>query len=73
MPRCRRWSRRYWCWPTRCASPPFRAFYPAAGDDFKVMGRRVVNQIGMTVALAFIDCYMANGEAYRQVKQAVAK
>lgn len=52
-------------------APSFRAAFPAAGDDFKIMGRRVGKQIGMTVALAFIDRHLANGEAYRQVKRAV--
>lgn len=33
----------------------FRAAFPAAGDDFKVMGRRIDSRIGMTVALAFVD------------------
>jgi S-adenosylmethionine synthetase len=33
----------------------FRAAFPAAGDDFKVMGRRIDGGIGMTIALAFVD------------------
>lgn len=52
-------------------SPAFRAAFPAAGDDFKIMGRRVDKQIGMTIALAFIDRHIADGEEYRQVKEAV--
>jgi S-adenosylmethionine synthetase len=33
----------------------FRLAFPAAGDDFKVMGRRIEGVIGMTIALAFVD------------------
>jgi S-adenosylmethionine synthetase len=33
----------------------FRLAFPAAGDDFKVMGRRIDARIGMTIALAFVD------------------
>jgi S-adenosylmethionine synthetase len=44
-------------------APSFRAAFPAAGDDFKIIGRRVGKQIGMTVALAFIDRHLANSEA----------
>lgn len=36
-------------------SPDFRLAFPAAGDDFKVMGRRIDGSIGMTIALAFVD------------------
>lgn len=33
----------------------FRQTFPAAGDDFKLLGRRVDQQIDVTIALAFID------------------
>jgi S-adenosylmethionine synthetase len=33
----------------------FRLAFPAAGDDFKLMGRRIDGRFGMTVALAFVD------------------
>lgn len=37
------------------AGDDFRRAFPAAGDDFKVLGRRTDEQIGLTVALAFVD------------------
>lgn len=49
----------------------FHAAFPAAGDDFKIMGRRIGAQCGMTVALACIDRHVADGRAYRQLKDAV--
>ncbi|WP_286758459.1 methionine adenosyltransferase [Ralstonia sp. RL] len=36
-------------------STPFREAFPTAGDDFKIMGRRLDDRVGVTVALAFVD------------------
>ncbi len=51
--------------------PDFQRAFPAAGDDFKIMGRRVGSQLAMTVALAFIDRQVASSDAYQQQKEAV--
>lgn len=36
-------------------SDEFRRTFPAAGDDYKVMGSRIGNDIDLTIALAFVD------------------
>jgi S-adenosylmethionine synthetase len=52
-------------------SSTFRAEFPAAGDDFKVMGHRVNGAIYFTVALAFIDRYIEGVEHYFKTKTAI--
>lgn len=36
-------------------SASFREAFPMAGDDFKIMGRRIDDRVGATIALAFMD------------------
>ncbi|WP_136415818.1 methionine adenosyltransferase [Herbaspirillum sp. ST 5-3] len=36
-------------------SASFREAFPMAGDDFKIMGRRIDDRVGVTIALAFMD------------------
>lgn len=49
----------------------FRQLFPAAGDDYKIMGYRVDRQIKFIVALAFIDKHVESVRQYFSVKQAV--
>ena len=49
----------------------FRLAFPAAGDDLKVMGRRIDGQIGMTIALAFVDREVKNLDDYFAQKAAM--
>ena len=52
-------------------SQEFRQLFPAAGDDYKIMGYRVDGQIKFIVALAFIDKHIENVRHYFEIKQAV--
>lgn len=52
-------------------SSEFRQLFPAAGDDYKIMGYRVKGQVRFIVALAFIDKYIESAKHYFSVKQAV--
>ena len=52
-------------------SPEFRAQFPAAGDDYKIMGHRVNGEFSFTIALAFIDRYIEGIERYFAVKKAI--
>lgn len=49
----------------------FRQAFPAAGDDLKVMGRRIDGEIGMTVALAFVDREVRSVDDYFALKAAM--
>lgn len=52
-------------------SEEFRARFPAAGDDFKVMGSRVDGDLSFTVALAFIDRHVASLARYFALKEQI--
>jgi len=52
-------------------SPEFKRLFPAAGDDFKIMGHRVNGTIKLTIALAFIDRYVEGVEHYFAIKKAI--
>lgn len=52
-------------------SPEFRKLFPAAGDDYKIMGYRANGQVKFIIALAFIDKYIENVRHYFSIKQAV--
>ncbi|MEW6703614.1 MAG: methionine adenosyltransferase [Pseudomonadota bacterium] len=52
-------------------SAAFRARFPAAGLDFKLMGCRQVDELTLTVALAFIDRHVGSVAQYFELKQAV--
>jgi len=54
----------------RLKSPEFRQLFPAAGDDYKIMGYRVKGQVRFIVALAFIDKYIESALHYFSVKKA---
>jgi S-adenosylmethionine synthetase len=49
----------------------FRQLFPAAGDDYKIMGYRVDGQIKFIVALAFIDKHIESVRQYFSAKQAI--
>jgi S-adenosylmethionine synthetase len=49
-------------------SEAFRRRFPAAGDDFKVMGLRVRDGLSLTVALALIDRYVSGPREYFALK-----
>jgi len=50
-------------------SPSFRSRFPAAGDDYKVMGARVGTAIDLTVALAIVDRTVHDVAAYFAIKR----
>jgi S-adenosylmethionine synthetase len=52
-------------------SPEFRTAFPAAGDDFKIMGHRVNGSLHFTIALAFVDRHVEGVESYFAVKRAI--
>lgn len=52
-------------------SPEFRARFPCAGDDFKIMGHRINGATAFTVALAFIDRHVAGVEHYFALKREI--
>ncbi len=54
-------------------SAEFQARFPAAGDDYKVMGARVGDRLTFTVALALIDREIDHVADYFAVKQAIAE
>lgn len=53
-------------------SHTLRARFPAAGDDFKVMGLRRDGAIALTVAIALVDCEVHSAAQYFEIKQALA-
>lgn len=54
-------------------SDEFRSTFPAAGDDYKVMGARVGATMHFTVALAFVDREVADGPRYFEIKAELAR
>ena len=50
-------------------SPEFKKDFPEAGEDVKVMGYRRDRQLTLTVALAFVDRFVLDGETYFARKQ----
>lgn len=50
----------------------FRSAFPAAGEDFKIMGRRLHAQLGFTIALALIDRKVRDVPDYFALKHAMA-
>lgn len=54
-------------------SAEFRSAFPAAGDDFKIMGRRVDDNFHFTVALAFIGREITSVSNYFEVKTEVTR
>jgi S-adenosylmethionine synthetase len=55
----------------RLRSAAFREQFPAAGDDFKVMGLRLHDELRFTVALAMIDRHIGSVAHYVETKQAI--
>jgi len=54
-------------------SGDFRAAFPAAGDDYKVMGARIGAEIRIVVALAFVDRAVRSVKDYFEVKAEITK
>src|SRR5579884_3795402 len=52
-------------------SSAFRESFPAAGDDYKIMGHRVGGETSFTIALAFIDRYVEGVDHYFAIKKAI--
>jgi S-adenosylmethionine synthetase len=53
-------------------SPAFKAQFPEAGEDVKVMGRRHGRHLTLTIALAFVDRFIPNARTYVARKAAIA-
>lgn len=52
-------------------SEEFRTAFPAAGDDYKIMGVRSRAEISLTIALAMIDRYVGDTRDYFAIKTAM--
>lgn len=50
-------------------APDFHRLFPAAGDDFKIMGYRRGGAFAFTLALAFIDRHIKSAKHYFKVKR----
>jgi S-adenosylmethionine synthetase len=57
----------------RLNSPEFKAQFPEAGEDVKVMGSRQGRHLTLTVALAFVDRFIPNARTYVDRKAAIAE
>jgi S-adenosylmethionine synthetase len=54
-------------------SAEFRESFPAAGDDYKIMGRRAGEALAFTVALAFVDREVEDVAHYFALKRALGE
>ena len=54
-------------------SDELHAAFPAAGDDFKVMGVRRDGEVELTVALALVDSEITGVARYFEIKQAISR
>jgi S-adenosylmethionine synthetase len=54
-------------------SPAFKAQFPEAGEDVKVMGARQGRHLTLTVALAFVDRFIPDAQTYVARKAAIAE
>ena len=54
-------------------SAPFKTKFPEAGEDIKVMGRRLGRHVALTIALAFVDRFIPNTQTYIARKAAIAE
>lgn len=54
-------------------SSEFRTTFPAAGDDYKIMGARIDEKMHFTIALAFVDRQIASASQYFEIKAEVAR
>jgi S-adenosylmethionine synthetase len=54
-------------------SPPFKVRFPAAGEDVKVMAVRRGRVLSLTVALAFVDRFIADATTYFARKAEIAE
>ncbi|HID90163.1 MAG TPA: methionine adenosyltransferase [Anaerolineae bacterium] len=52
-------------------STAFKAAYPEAGEDIKVMGYRFGSHLTLTVALAFVDRFIPDEKTYFERKAAI--
>jgi len=52
-------------------STAFKAAYPEAGEDIKVMGYRFGRHLTLTIALAFVDRFIADEKVYFERKQVI--
>jgi len=56
---------------TLLRSEDLHALFPAAGDDFKVMGVRRDREIELTIALAMVDSEVSSVAHYFEIKRAI--
>jgi S-adenosylmethionine synthetase len=54
-------------------SSDFRTTFPAAGDDYKIMGARIDQKMTFTIALAFVDREVSNVSEYFQIKGEIGR
>jgi len=52
-------------------SADFKRSYPEAGEDVKVMGRRVRNELDLTLSVAFVDRFIVDESDYFRKKEEV--
>lgn len=54
-------------------SPGFKRLFPETGEDIKIMGFRNGGRLDLTVAMAFVDRYIADCADYFKKKRAVSE
>lgn len=52
-------------------SAEFKQLFPAAGNDFKIMGHRIDDTIFLTIAVAFVDRHVTSVSHYFAIKQEI--
>lgn len=52
-------------------SPPFKAAYPACGEDIKIMAIRTGRRLHLVVAVAFVDRFVKTAHDYFEQKRAL--
>lgn len=64
-------ERLVWATERYVNSPEFKEIHPEAGEDVKVMGCRRDRELTLSVALAFLDRFVADAQSYRDRKQEI--
>jgi S-adenosylmethionine synthetase len=54
-------------------SSDFRTTFPAAGDDYKIMGSRIDQKMSFTIALALVDREVSNVSEYFRIKEEIVR
>jgi S-adenosylmethionine synthetase len=52
-------------------SADFKKQHPETGEDVKIMGMRKNRQVDLTIAIAFVDCYVKSEQSYFKRKEEI--